>query len=295
MEKNAPTMSIWRKINVLLRNWWHADQLPRPIAVLIDGENCQASLAAFVLVEAGTFGAVTVRRIYGNWAHGSMTGWQTAIAHYALTPVQHAHPVVGKNGSDIAMAIDALDLWYSGLDQFCLVSSDADFTPLALRLRERGSLVIGIGRPETSDGYQKACTVFIPTHKLTSVVKGKAISPAQASTTEMALSGLTNGHAVVKGSTSVPMEAEVPTEDKKQAIVTLLREEYRQLALEKQNEWVSLTPLGARLKELQPGYRSRHGGAKTLTKLVQQYPTVFETRVGDGSQTEIREVQSRQM
>ncbi len=117
------------------------------LAVLIDADNVSASHSASLLAELARYGAPTVKRAYGDWTTQQLTGWKSELARHAIQPIQQFANTVGKNSTDSALIIDAMDLLYSGnLDAFAIVSSDSDFTRLATRLRESGKTVYGLGR-----------------------------------------------------------------------------------------------------------------------------------------------------
>lgn len=119
------------------------------IAMLIDGDNAQAGLLAQMLVEAGSIGQVTLRRIYGDWTTANMNSWKDTLNFHAFQPIQQFRYTIGKNATDSAMIIDAMDVLHSGVvDGFCLVSSDSDYTRLATRTRETGIFVMGIGQED---------------------------------------------------------------------------------------------------------------------------------------------------
>src|SRR5512139_2790676 len=137
------------------------------IAILIDGDNAQSSLLPQMLVEAGRHGQVTVRRIYGDWTTQNMNSWKETLNYHAFQPIQQFRYTIGKNATDSAMIIDAMDLLHSGVvDGFCLVSSDSDYTRLATRVREKGFFVMGIGQKKTPRAFVSACDVFVYTEKL---------------------------------------------------------------------------------------------------------------------------------
>ena len=139
----------------------------RNIAVLVDGDNAQPSLVEEVLAEAVKYGTTTVRRIYGDWTTPSMSGWKVALQNDAFQPQQQFRYTTGKNATDSALIIDAMDLLHSGrIDGFCIVSSDSDFTRLATRIREHGLFVMGIGEPKTPRAFVNACEVFVLTTNL---------------------------------------------------------------------------------------------------------------------------------
>ena len=137
------------------------------IAILIDGENAQPSLIGKILTEAAKYGSVTIRRIYGDWTKPQLKGWKENLNHNAIQPIQQFRYTTGKNSTDSAMIIDAMDLLYSErFDAFCIVSSDSDFTRLASRIREAGLFVYGFGEKKTPQAFVSACDKFIFTEIL---------------------------------------------------------------------------------------------------------------------------------
>lgn len=139
----------------------------RRIAMLIDGDNAQASLIKPVLAKTTTYGIVTTRRIYGDWTAENMSGWKDTLHTYSLQPIQQFRYTVSKNATDSALIIDAMDLLHSQtVDGFCIVSSDSDYTRLATRIREQGMFVMGIGRANTPKPFVNACEVFVQTESL---------------------------------------------------------------------------------------------------------------------------------
>ena len=135
--------------------------------VLIDGDNAQPSMINKMLAEASRYGTLTIRRIYGDWTTANMGGWKDNLQSYAIQPIQQFRYTIGKNATDSAMIIDAMDLLYSGVvDGFCLVSSDSDYTRLATRIREKGFFVMGIGQKKTPRAFVSACDVFVYTENL---------------------------------------------------------------------------------------------------------------------------------
>ncbi|MGY2701267.1 MULTISPECIES: NYN domain-containing protein [unclassified Nocardioides] len=132
------------------------------LAVLIDADNVSSSHSAALLAELARYGVPTVKRAYGDWTTPQLGGWKGELARHAIQPVQQFANTVGKNSTDSALIIDAMDLLYSGnLDAFAIVSSDSDFTRLATRLRESGKTVYGLGRRRTPASLQAACDKFI--------------------------------------------------------------------------------------------------------------------------------------
>ena len=137
------------------------------IALLIDADNAPASKIDVILAEVARHGEANVRRAYGNWKSQHLGGWEKVLHTYAIRPIQQFAYSTGKNASDMAMVIDAMDLLYArNLDGFAIVSSDADFTPLVMRLRNDGVAVYGFGEEKTPEPFVKACSVFLYLEKL---------------------------------------------------------------------------------------------------------------------------------
>ncbi|RJF88021.1 NYN domain-containing protein [Oleomonas cavernae] len=132
------------------------------LAVLIDADNAQPSLAEALLAEIAKYGVASVKRIYGDWTQPNLKGWKDVLIQHAIQPMQQFRYTVGKNATDSALIIDAMDLLYTGrFDGFCLISSDSDFTRLASRLREAGQTVYGFGERKTPASLVAACDKFI--------------------------------------------------------------------------------------------------------------------------------------
>src|SRR5689334_6212162 len=140
---------------------------PRRLAILIDADNTSPRIVAGLFEEIAKFGEASVRRIYGDFSSPRSRGWADVLQKYAIDPHQQFAYTTGKNASDIALVIDAMDLLHSGrFDGFCLVSSDSDFTRLASRLREEGADVYGFGARKTPESFRQACRRFIYTENL---------------------------------------------------------------------------------------------------------------------------------
>ena len=141
------------------------------LAVLVDADNAQAALADALFAEIARYGSATVRRAYGDWTTTNLTQWKDTLLKLAIQPIQQFRYTTGKNATDSALIIDAMDLLYSGnFDGFCIVSSDSDFTRLATRLRESGQVVYGFGRADTPTPFVAACDKFVYTSVLTTSV-----------------------------------------------------------------------------------------------------------------------------
>ena len=143
------------------------DQDQLKLAVLVDADNTQASIIEGLLAEVAKYGVASVKRIYGDWTNTNLRSWKDKLLEFAIQPVQQFSYTSGKNSTDSAMIIDAMDLLYTeNLDGFCVVSSDSDFTRLAARLREDGKLVLGFGQRKTPKPFVAACDKFIYTEIL---------------------------------------------------------------------------------------------------------------------------------
>ncbi|AHC16811.1 NYN domain-containing protein [Salinispira pacifica] len=149
--------------------------LQKRLAVLIDADNAQPKIIEAVLEEVANYGIASVKRIYGDWTSPNLKSWKELVLQYSIQPHQQFAYTSGKNATDSALIIDAMDLLYSGnLDGFCIVSSDSDFTRLSSRLRESGMTVYGFGEKKTPESFVVACDRFIYTENLRSTKEEEA-------------------------------------------------------------------------------------------------------------------------
>ncbi len=234
------------------------------MAVLIDGDNAQASLLPKMLAEIAKHGSVTIRRIYGDWTTSSMHSWKEALHLHAVQPIQQFRYTVGKNATDSALIIDAMDIMHRKfVEGFCIVSSDSDYTRLATRIREEGFFVMGIGQKKTPKSFVNACDLFIYTENLAPRRENKP-RPDQ---------GRDRGRA---GS-----RKEEPQPQPQQSLyagsdpMPLLREAYEMVVQE--NGWANLGPMGKALQQLDPGFDPRSFGQRQLSSLIKSLPD-FEVR-----------------
>lgn len=131
------------------------------LAILIDADNTSASAATEIMAEIAKYGQASTKRIYGDWSSPRLKGWQDTLLRHALVPVQQFAYTKGKDATDMQLIIDGMDLLYSGVyDGFCILSSDSDFTPLAMRIREGGLAVYGFGQKTTPEAFRQACDRF---------------------------------------------------------------------------------------------------------------------------------------
>ncbi|MBD9370656.1 NYN domain-containing protein [Xanthomonas sp. XNM01] len=181
-------------------------QQPR-IALLIDADNAPAAKIDQVLTEVARYGVANVRRAYGNWKNPHLRGWEAVLHEYAIRPIQQFAYSSGKNASDMAMVIDAMDLLYArNLDAFAIVSSDADFTPLVMRLLTDGVRVYGFGERKTPAPFVNACSKFTYLEALGAAPADDAEGPAATRKDEKALRGDTRLVQLLRG--AVDAEAE---------------------------------------------------------------------------------------
>ena len=235
--------------------------LRNKIAILIDGDNAQSSLLPQMLVEAGRHGQVTVRRIYGDWTTNSMNSWKETLNYHAFQPIQQFRYTIGKNATDSAMIIDAMDIMHSAVvDGFCLVSSDSDYTRLATRIRETGIFVMGIGEKKTPKAFVNACDVFVYTENLQ--VEKKAAQQKQS-------------HAKKSAKSSSDKDESDPMPILSQAFEMAVG----------QDGWARLDSMGNALYQLDPGFDPRTYGHKQLSRMITKIKDKFElkTQEKDGS------------
>jgi uncharacterized LabA/DUF88 family protein len=146
------------------------------LAVLIDADNARPAIVEGLLAEIAKYGTAHVKRIYGDWTKPDLNGWKEVLLRFSIQPIQQFRYTVGKNATDSAMIIDAMDLLYAErFDGFCIVSSDSDFTRLASRIRESGLTVYGFGERKTPEPFRTACDKFI----YTEVLAGTSASTAE--------------------------------------------------------------------------------------------------------------------
>lgn len=156
------------------------ERVPR-LALLIDADNSNPSRLQALLAEIAKYGNASVRRAYGNWTSGHLGGWKAGLLSHSIQPIQQFNYTTGKNATDSAMIIDAMDLLYAGhLDGYCIVSSDSDFTRLAARIREQGLTVYGFGERKTPQAFVAACDKFIYTENLGVEAAAKSQPAAKA-------------------------------------------------------------------------------------------------------------------
>jgi uncharacterized LabA/DUF88 family protein len=204
------------------------------LAVLIDAENISANWIEILLKEIAKYGTANVKRIYGDWTNNSLNSWKNKLNQLAIQPMQQFRYTTGKNATDSALIIDAMDLLYTGnFDGFCLISSDSDFTRLASRIRESGLIVYGFGeQTKTPEAFVVTCNKFIYIDTL--------------------LNKKNNNNKKTKT-------------DKD--LLKLLKSAYKSVA--DQEGWADIAPFGGQIRKLLPSFNARNYGHKKLSELVQ--------------------------
>lgn len=233
------------------------------LAVLIDADNAQAAIIENLLAEIARFGDAIVKRIYGDFTSPASAAWRKVLQRYAIKPMQQYAYTVGKNATDSALIIDAMDLLYSGkFGGFCLITSDSDFTGLAVRLREEGLKVYGFGEKKTPDAFRNACNKFIFTELLRPEERFEP-SPPPSKT-------LAGNKPSAEKTPSVAADAKTP-----------FPTEFVMTALEQSTDddgWAQLGTFGSYLTKLKPDFDSRLYGFKKLSDLVKNMGELFVTK-----------------
>ena len=225
------------------------------LAILIDADNAQPAITENLLAEIAKYGTANVKRIYGDWTQPQLRGWKEILLEHSIQPIQQFGYTRGKNATDSALIIDAMDLLYTGkFDGFCLVSSDSDFTKLAARIREAGLVVYGFGEEKTPDPFVAACDKFIYTEVL------------------------------VEEDDDKDERKRKRTHELKQdtKLVNLVRNAIE--ASSDESGWAHLAPVGSYIAKQSPGFDPRNYGYRKLGELISAIGLfeMEERTVGDG-------------
>jgi len=246
------------------------------LAVLIDADNIPYSNVRGMLEEIAKYGTPTFKRIYGDWTRPTIAGWKSVLLENAITPIQQYSYTKGKNSTDSALIIDAMDILYSGkVDGFCIVSSDSDFTRLATRLREAGMKVIGIGERKTPHPFIVACDKFIYLEIITSSSAVAELTPEIRK----------KGKPIVKKKKVDPPEAQTPAQIVKRLISTSITD------LADENGWAYLGDVGNLILKKQPDFDPRNFGFPKLTPLIRSLD--FEIDERESGQNHIKHIYIR--
>lgn len=233
------------------------DDYKQKIALFIDADNAPAGKFEDVLSEVANYGVVTIRKAYGNWKSPTLKAWEELLHEYAIQPIQQYDLTKGKNASDIAMVIDAMDVMYTKkIDVMCFVSSDSDFTPMVTRALAEGKVVLGFGEKKTPSPFVNACSKFLFLDR----EKGEA--------------KLTSKTKNIKSDTK---------------LINLLRQAID--ATEDDDGWAALGPVGANISN-KTSFDARNYGFKNLSSLFKSID-LFELKRGSGNSYWVRDVRKK--
>jgi hypothetical protein len=246
------------------------------LAVLIDADNIPYSNVRGMLEEIAKYGTPTFKRIYGDWTRPTISGWKSVLLENAITPIQQYSYTKGKNSTDSALIIDAMDILYSGkVDGFCIVSSDSDFTRLATRLREAGMKVIGIGERKTPHPFIVACDKFIYLEILTPTPAVLETAPELKK----------KGKPIVKKKKTEDPDPQTQIRIVKRLIASSITD------LADENGWAYLGDVGNLILKKQPDFDPRNFGYPKLTPLIRSLD--FEIDERESGQNHIKHIYIR--
>lgn len=227
------------------------------LAVLIDADNVSYTNVKGMLEEIAKYGTPTFKRIYGDWTKPQLSGWKKVLLENAITPVQQYSYTTGKNSTDSALIIEAMDILYTGgVDGFCIVSSDSDFTRLATRLREAGKKVFGIGQKKTPFPFIASCNKFIYLEILQQELKEEVSVKESAS------------GATTKKTVKLPPHISLINKELIHLIVSSIND------IAEEDGWVFLGTLGSLILKKQPDFDPRNYGFKKLVDIIKRIPAV---------------------
>ena len=247
----------------------------RRIAMLIDGDNAQHSLLKQMFEEASRYGDVTIRRAYGGWTEPNLANWRPVMLAHAIQPIQQWRYTTGKNATDSALIIDAMDILYSGTVQgFCIVSSDSDYTRLCTRIRESGLFVMGIGRNKTPEAFINACNIFVYLENLIQSAEIKAPATVKKTAT---ITKSSDAKTPAEPKTIAKTPPMAKSEPSQKDLLNLLQRAF-DIAIQDDEGWVHLGPLGSALQRIEPSFDSRTYGFRSLSLLVKSLSKQVEVK-----------------
>ena len=238
------------------------------IAMLIDADNTQLSKLESVIQEISTNGRIVVKRAYGNWRKGSLKNWENELKRLAIKAEQQFDYVAGKNATDMALVIDTLDLLHSGIyDAFVIVASDSDYTPLAIKLRESGVFVMGVGEKKTPEPFRNACDEFVYLENL---------------------SKDTQTAAVQKPAETAKRNAQESAEERRKAKELKEIHKLLRIAWDKYQDddgYVNVSSAGQYIKRARPDFDARTYGYVKLPELIEAFPKRYSMKRYPGKGT----------
>ena len=260
------------------------------LAVLIDADNVPYSNVKGMMEEIAKYGTPTTKRIYADWTKPNANGWKSVLLEHAITPIQQYSYTVGKNSSDSAMIIDAMDLLYSDkVDGFCIVSSDSDFTRLAIRLRESGKKVIGIGEKKTPNSFIVACDRFIYIEVLDGAIKKKLPKSRLVEDNKKAVDPSAREQGKQKAVTKISEKTEQKPLDKIDNQTIELIEDTLE-AIGDEDGWAFLGDVGNLIVKKKPEFDPRNYGFSKLTPMLKSLTDILEIDERDSDKKGIKHV-----
>lgn len=233
------------------------------VALLIDGDNVPADFAVDYLAYAGKFGGVTVRRVYANWSSPTIGIWKEASEYYGFTKAHQSLPVSGKNATDIALVIDAMELHQQGMMCFCIVGGDSDYTPLVYWLIEHGCMVSVLGKANTSLILQHSCTCY------------------------MSIDALLPDYRYRRQLFVGELPSDVITE-KEASLENVFMQAYKAAQEETKEVWITLILMGKYIRQIDPHFACKLYGFSTMKALVKKKFPAFQIKESGNGQASIR-------
>jgi uncharacterized LabA/DUF88 family protein len=246
------------------------------LAVLIDADNVPYSNVKGMMEEIAKYGTPTTKRIYADWTKPNAGGWKSVLLEHAITPIQQYSYTVGKNSSDSAMIIDAMDLLYSDkVDGFCIVSSDSDFTRLAIRLRESGMKVIGIGEKKTPNSFIVACDRFVYIEVLDGAIKKKSPKSRLTEENKKLVDTSASEHTKQKVTAKTTEKtAQKPLNKIDNQTIELIEDTLD--AIGDEDGWAFLGDVGNLIVKKKPEFDPRNYGFSKLTPMLKSLTDILE-------------------
>jgi len=255
------------------------------IVVLIDADNTQLKKLELVLQDVSTYGRIVVKRAYGNWKKEGLKNWEDEIKRLAIKAEQQFDYVAGKNATDMALVIDAIELLNSKIyDGFVIVSSDSDYTPLSIKLHESGVYVIGVGEHKTPESFRNSCDEFVFLENLDISQSSRHENIAQGIPTEEPKD--MNSTAPIDSHDGGESESTyINSSTDLQAVHTLLRKAWE--TYQDDDEYVNVSSAGTYIKRIKPDFDVRSYGYSKLPKFIEAYPEIYDIKKYPGKGTVI--------
>lgn len=241
----------------------------KKFAILIDSDNISSKYISAIMDEMTKYGIVTYRRIYGDWTSSHAKNWKSHLAENSITPIQQFSNTVGKNSTDSALIIDAMDILYTGnVEGFCIVSSDGDFTRLASRLRESGMTVIGMGEEKTPRSFRAACSRFTVLENLIDTDEEELMSEDAVNEESVSEKNGKAQKTSTKNATAKKESTVISKDVIESSIINIITEN------ENKGRETGLGEIGSRLINKYPDFDTRNYGYSLLSKFLEEVPSL---------------------